>query len=163
VYRLVFLILVILSSCSPVDNTDLFEEYGEYYFSMDCVWRTYNDGQTLWWCSGDIDVELMKGYLFLELLEDNRLSFCGENLSLNTGHSLHDNLVSSLTNNQFNCITTQENELGNEFDWLWYKEDRTLQIIWRPEDSREKQLTLIIESGAPVANVLGTVYYKESP
>ena len=104
----------------------------------------------------------MEGHLALELLEDGRLSFCGENLSLNTGYSLHDNLVSSLTQNQFNCITTDETELGNEFDWIWNKENRTLQIIWRPENDSIKQLTLIIDRGLPATTVVGNVYYKES-
>jgi hypothetical protein len=129
---------------------------------MDCVWRTYEDGETLWWCSSDVRVDLMEGHLALELLEDGRLSFCGENLSLNTGYSLHDNLVSFLTQNQFNCITTDETELGNEFDWIWNKENRTLQIIWRPENDSIKQLTLIIDRGLPAATVVGNVYYKES-
>jgi len=161
VYRVYLLSILLLNACITVDNSDIFDEYGEYYFSMDCVWRNHNDGQTLWWCSEDVEVELMQGHLALELLEDNRLSFCGENLLLNTGHELHDTWVSILTQNQFNCIISGETELGNEFDWLWHKGDRTLQIIWRPKNASEKHLTLIIDPGPPVTDVIGRVYYKE--
>ena len=160
-YKLFLLSIVLSVSCSAVDNSNIHEEYGEYYFSMDCVWRSYDDGQTLWWCSEDVEVELIEGHLALELLEDGRLSFCGEDLYLNTGHELHDTWVSALTQNQFNCLLTEETELGNEFDWLWHKRDRTLQIIWRPKNDSEKQLTLIIDQGPPATDVIGRVYYKE--
>ncbi len=158
-YNLVFLPL---AACTDILAPDINEElYGDLYFTMDCVWRNHADGETLWWCSSDVETNLVEGHLALELLEDGRLAFCGEDLSLNTGHALHDNMVAFLTNNTFNCIVTPENELGNEFDWLWYKEDKTLQIIWRPEDSSHKQLTLIIDAGIPVTDVRGRVYYLE--
>jgi len=153
---------LLLTACKDIilpDNNEL--QYGDLYFTMECVWRSYDDGETLWWCSADVDTELIEGFLGLELLEDGRLSFCGEDLTLNTGHALHDTLVGGLTNGNFNCILTSENELGNEFDWLWYKEDKTLQLIWRPENEVNKQVTLIIADGPPVTDVEGKVYYKE--
>tara|TARA_R110000824_G_scaffold22464_5_gene82197 strand:- start:1881 stop:2375 length:495 start_codon:yes stop_codon:yes gene_type:complete len=155
-------LLLFLTGCPNISPPDINEQqYGTLYFTMECVWRNHNDGETLWWCSQDVETELLTGHLALELLEDDRLAFCGEDLVLNSGHELHDNLVSLLTKNIFNCIYTPENELGNEFDWLWYKEDKTLQIIWRPEDSNHKQLTLIIDPGRPVTDVRGRVYYLE--
>jgi len=109
----------------------------------------------------EVETDLVTGFLGLELLEDGRLAFCGEDLLLNTGHALHDNLVSALTEGQFICILNSETELGNEFDWIWSKEDKTLQIIWRPEEEVHKQLTLVIDSGISVTDVIGRMYYKE--
>ena len=160
-YKLFLVLVIILSCCSQEFPEDVYSEYGEFYFTMECVWRTHGDGETLWWCAEDVSTELVDGHLALELLEDGRLAFCGEDLTLNTGHTFHDQVVSALTTGIFNCILASENELGNEFDWLWYKEAKTLQIIWRPENDTHKQLTLIIAPGRPVTDVEGRVYYKE--
>ena len=153
--------LLFLSSCAADTPQDIQSDHGDQYFTMDCVWRGYNDGQTLWWCEGHPETELLTGDLLLELLEDNKLAFCGENITLNTGHDLHDSLIALLTNGQFNCITSVERELGNEFDWIWEKENRTLKLIWRPDDASYKKITLVIDPGTPAATVNGTVYYTE--
>ena len=154
--------LLLFSSCAPVTLPDSpTGNYGDLYFTLECVWRTHDDGRSLWWCSGDVETDLMVGYFAVELLEDGRLAFCGDRLTLYTGHSLHDNLVTALTQNQFTCIYDEEKELGNEFAWLRFKEERMLQIIWRPDDAPHKQLTLIIDAGDPVTDVEGRVYYKE--
>ena len=158
-FLIIFSLLVV--SCDNLVEVDLEYQYGDLYFTMECVWRNYDDGETLWWCAEDVDTELLRGHLALELLEDGRLAFCGEQLELNTGHTLHDNLVSLLTQNYFNCFVSHDTKYGNEFDWIWYKEEKRLNIIWRPEDDTHKQLTLLIDQGAPVTNVEGKVYYKE--
>jgi|10_taG_2_1085330.scaffolds.fasta_scaffold325700_1 hypothetical protein len=158
----IVLVLMLLTGCTDLQLPDLNEiQYGDHYFDMECVWRNHNDAQTLWWCSADVATDLIEGHLALELLENDRLAFCGEDLTLSSGHPTHDYLVGVLTNGMFNCIVTGEAELGNEFDWLWYKERRTLQIIWRPETEAHKQLTLVIQAGSPVTDVEGKVYYKE--
>ena len=155
-------LFLLLNACPGITLPDPNTlQYGDLYFTMECIWRNHGDGETLWWCAEDVETDLIEGHLALELLEDDRLAFCGEDLALNTGHALHDQWVSILTNGIFNCIITPENELGNEFDWLWYKEDKILQIIWRPENDTHKQLTLIIAPGPPVTDVEGKVYYKE--
>jgi hypothetical protein len=128
---------------------------------MDCVWRNWDDGESLWWCGSYVNTDLLDGYVFLELLENEILSFCGEDLTLNSGYSLHDDWVSALTFGRFNCINSPENNLGNEFDWIWYKEEKTMELIWRPNEKETKILTLIISPGRPAVTVPGTVYYRE--
>lgn len=161
--KIVVIFFLCLQLCSCITNIDapVSSIYGEPYFTMDCIWRSHGDGETLWWCMEEVETDLVTGFLGLELLEDGRLAFCGEDLLLNTGHALHDNLVSALTEGQFICILNSETELGNEFDWIWSKEDKTLQIIWRPEEEVHKQLTLVIDSGISVTDVIGRMYYKE--
>ena len=156
------IILIALISCGPKQLPEIeIHAAGKLYFTMDCVWRNWGNGQALWWCSANAITDLIDGYVFLELLENEILSFCGEDLILNSGYDLHDNWVAALTSGRFNCINTPENNLGNEFDWIWYQEEHTLELIWRPDETQTKILTLIIDEGPPVSTVNGTVYYRE--
>lgn len=156
------IMLIALMSCNPKQLPDIeIHTAGELYFTMDCVWRNWENGQALWWCSADAATDLIDGYVFLELLENEILSFCGEDLILNSGYDLHDDWVAALTSGRFNCINTPENNLGNEFDWIWHQERRTLELIWRPTETQTKILTLIINEGAPATTTEGIVYYRE--
>ena len=132
------------------------------FFRRQSFWKNHDDGETLWWCLAEVDTEIVSGLLGLHLVEPHVLAFCGDQLTLNTGHDLHDTLISSYTEDGFKCVNTREEKLGNEFDWIWSKEDRTLQLIWRPEDDTHKKMTLIIDAGPPVTDVVGTVYYKNN-
>lgn len=154
--------LVALLSCGPKQISGIETHIaGNLYFTMDCVWRNWGDGESLWWCGADVRTDLVEGYIFLELLENEIMSFCGEDLILNTGYSLHDNWIAALTSGRFNCISSPENNLGNEFDWIWYKEEKTMELIWRANEAQTKILTLIIDEGEPVMTVEGHVYYRE--
>jgi len=105
-------------------------------------------------------VELIEGYIFISLRTLTELAICGKNLLLNTGYSLHDNLIPALTQNNYHCYISTEVELGNEFDWVWNENLRRLQLIWRAEEIETKILTLIIEEGEADHLVSGEVYYK---
>ena len=65
-----------------------------------------------------------------------------------------------MTQDSYNCYNSYENELGNEFDWLWDPQENTLQLIWRPEDATHTALTVILDEKVDSPNVLGSVYYK---
>jgi len=154
------LVLSILSGCSgPID--DDYNEFGEYFFSMDCSWISHEDELSTWWCEADVSTTMITGYLFLELVDKDTLAFCGEDLILNTGYSLHDDLVVGMTQNKYSCIFSREINLGNEFDWIWYDEERRLSLIWRPEGEDEKHLSLFIDYDQISELVNGDVFYKE--
>jgi len=158
----VFLVLILLlSSCSPVENNDLFEQYGEHYFSMDCSWAPPEANDGIWWCEQHVATDLISGYIVVSLRTLTKLAICGEGIELNSGYDLHDQLIPYLTRDEYKCINAVERELGNEFDWLWDREINVLQLIWRESEENQKILTLIIENGEPDKLVKGEVYYKE--
>tara|TARA_R100000808_G_C2095891_1_gene114618 strand:- start:219 stop:674 length:456 start_codon:yes stop_codon:yes gene_type:complete len=138
-------------------------EFGELLFPMHCSWISHDNESSFWWCDAEVDTELMKGYIFLELSSVDELAFCGENLTLNTGHELHDSLVTSLTNNHYNCIFSRETNLGNEFDWIWYNDEYRLLLAWRPEGDSEKYINLIIDHREAELLTTGSAYYFEKP
>ena len=84
----------------------------------------------------------------------------GKEITLNSGHDLHDNLIASLTQYNYDCYEAYERSLGNEFDWIWDEPTNTLQLIWRPDDDVDKVLTLFVPEKKDSPRVLGSVYYK---
>ena len=164
---LYFLPLILLASCTSISNKEIrIEEYGEHYASMDCWWSRNEGPNTLvFWCDKQLDTPLISGFVSLAIERDAEeeqfFSICGTDVILNSGYDLHDTLIASLTNNNYNCYNHYENNVGNEFDSLWDPEANILQIIWRPADKEHQALTIYIPSpeGESV-RVLGTVYHK---
>jgi len=166
VYRFLFLLILLISCATGPDPEDvLVAEYGELYFTMTCWWSSQeNLAPTLFWCTEDIETELISGYVSLAIEEDldgeSFLSICGKEVTLNSGNNLHDTLITSMTQYSYNCYESYERKLGNEFDWIWDEEINMLQLIWRPEDDEDKVLTLFIEEKEDSPRVMGNVYYK---
>lgn len=164
---LYFFLLVLLTSCNSLSDEDIrIEEYGEEYAIMDCWWSKNEGPNTLiFWCDEQLDTPLISGFVSLaverDIEEEEFFSICGTDVILNSGYDLHDTLIASLTNNNYNCYNHYENNVGNEFDSLWLPEAKVLQIIWRPADKEHQALTIYIPSpeGESV-RVLGTVYHK---
>tara|TARA_R100000808_G_scaffold22517_1_gene49014 strand:- start:4240 stop:4767 length:528 start_codon:yes stop_codon:yes gene_type:complete len=162
-----FVFLLILTSCAPIPSEEDVrqQEFGEIYATMGCWWSSQEEApRAIFWCSEDLETELISGYVSLAIEEDAQeetfLSICGIDVTLNTGHDLHDILIASMTQGAYNCYNSYEKELGNEFDWLWSASESTLQLIWRPEDQDHTVLTVVIPEKEDSPNVLGTVYYK---
>ena len=66
-----------------------------------------------------------------------------------------------MTRDTYDCISlTEDNNLGNSFDWLWDVETNILQFIWRPDDEEHKMLTLIIEDADYDVIMRTTIYFK---
>ena len=104
---------------------------------------------------------MLSGFLYLELESSTSLYFCGESLTLRSGIDLYDNLIKFLTNNKYDCLhITEDKQKGNEFDWVWEENINTLQIIWRPEDSPHKMITLVIKEEEYNQVVRSIIYYK---
>ena len=166
--RWYFVLLLLLTSCiaNNLNEEDVRQqEYGELYASMDCWWSSQEGTpRAIFWCNEDLDTDLISGYVSLaieiDIQEQNYFSICGLNVTLNTGHDLHDVLIAGMTQDSYNCYNSYENELGNEFDWLWDPQENTLQLIWRPEDATHTALTVILDEKVDSPNVLGSVYYK---
>ena len=164
---LYFFLLVLLTSCNSLSDEDIrIEEYGEEYASMDCWWSKNEGPNTLvFWCDKQLDTPLISGFVSLaverDIEEEEFFSICGRDIILNSGYSLHDTLIASLTQDTYNCYNHYENKIGNEFDSVWDPEINILQIIWRPPDDDHQALTIYIPSpeGESV-RVLGTVYHK---
>ena len=165
--KIVICLLLLLCSCSNIGEEDIrIEEYGEEYAIMDCWWSRNQGPNTLvFWCDKNLDTELISGYVSLaierDVEEEEVFSICGRDIILNSGYNLHDTLISSLTNNNYNCYNHYENNIGNEFDSIWDPEANALQIIWRPANKEHQALTLYVPppDGESV-RVLGTVYHK---
>jgi len=164
--RLLFL-LIFLCSCviNPSVEEVRIQEYGDLYAIMDCWWSDQeNNPAAIFWCTEDLETELISGHVSLAIQNDlageEFFSICGRDVVLNTGHPLHDNTVVVLTHNSYNCIDSYERELGNEFDWLWDEDNRSLQLIWRPKDEVHKVLTLFVEEHIESPRTEGRVYYK---
>ena len=160
-------LFLLLCSCSNIGEEDIrIEEYGEQYAIMDCFWSRNEGPSTLiFWCDKNLNTGLISGFVSLaierDLEEEEFFSICGRDVILNSGYDLHDTLIASLTNNNYNCYNHYENNIGNEFDSIWDPEANALQIIWRPVNKDHQALTLYVpppegESG----RVLGTVYHK---
>ena len=133
---------------------------------MDCWWPSPETASpAIFWCAEDIDTELISGYVSLSIEEDpiqeRYFSICGKDITLNTGHNLHDTAIQTLTEYNYSCFDSYERELGNEFDWIWNETERTLQLIWRPKNDIDKALTLFIDSQLGSSHVEGKVHYKE--
>ena len=160
--KIVICLLLLLCSCSNIDEEDIrIEEYGEEYAIMDCWWSRNQGPNTLvFWCDKNLNTDLISGFVSLaierDLEEEEFFSICGRDVILNSGYDLHDTLIASLTNNNYNCYNHYENNIGNEFDSIWDPEANALQIIWRPPDKDHQALTIYIPSpeGASV-RVLG--------
>ena len=131
---------------------------------MNCWWGNQSTISTLVvGCSEEVSTAFISGFVSFAIEEDldgdNYLAICGRNIILNSGHDLHDTLIPTLTQS-YNCYNAYENKLGNEFDWIWDPGENILQMIWRPENEKDKVLTLFIEKESEAFNVLGSVYYK---
>ena len=166
-YRLLLLLLFVLSSCSNnITEEDIRqEEYGDLYATMDCWWSSQELlASTIFWCADTLETELISGYVSLAVIQDlegvDFLSICGRGITLNSGHALHDILIAAMTEHTYDCYESYERKLGNEFDWIWDEPTSTLQLIWRPEDDLDKVLTVFIPKQIDSPRVLGTVYYK---
>ena len=165
--KIVICLLLLLCSCSSIIEEDIrIEEYGEEYAIMDCWWsRNQGPNTLLFWCDKNLNTDLISGFVSLAIERDPEenefFSICGRDIILNSGYNLHDTLIASLTNNNYNCYNHYENNIGNEFDSVWDPDVSILQIIWRPADKEHQALTLYIPSpeGESV-RVLGTVYHK---
>jgi len=167
VYRLLLLLLFVLSACSNnLTEEDIRqEEYGELYATMDCWWSSQELlAPTLFWCAENLETELISGQVSLavglDLDGEQYLSICGRNITLNSGNVLHDSLIVAMTQYTYDCYESYERKLGNEFDWIWDEPTSTLQLIWRPEDDLDKVLTVFVPKQVDSPRVLGTVYYK---
>ena len=160
-------LFLLLCSCSNIGEEDIrIEEYGEQYAIMDCFWSRNEGPSTLiFWCDKNLNTDLISGFVSLaierDLEEEEFFSICGRDVILNSGYDLHDTLIASLTNNNYNCYNHYENNIGNEFDSIWDPEANALQIIWRPVNKDHQALTLYVPppEGESV-RVLGTVYHK---
>ena len=159
-----FIILFLLLSTGCTRSPDKLhpsQEYGDLLFTMGCQWQPRNQDSSLWQCQADVDNHFVSGFIVLELMNDERLAFCGENLQTNTGNSMYDTLVGNYTQDRFNCVFVSEHVSGNEFDWYWYNGENRLLMIWRPETASYKYVTLIIDDGHEEKSVEGRVYYRE--
>ena len=163
--RLLILLLLLCSCSNTLTEEDIRQqEYGDLYFTMNCWWGSQSTfGPIIVACSEEVSTELISGFVSFAMEKDleNRefLSICGRNIELNTGYTLHDNLIPPLTE-YYNCFDSYENELGNGFDWLWDERERILQIIWRPGNDPDKVLTLFVDPPGDNIQVSGRVYYK---
>ena len=164
VYRVcLLLIIAFLIGCSDEPPATIAPDYGEIYFHIGCYWP--HPAQTLepaiWRCFENVETELLSGFLYLELEHATSLYFCGENLTLQSGIAMYDNLITYLTNNKYDCLhITEDKEEGNAFDWLWDPDKNTLQITWRPDEEPHKRLTLVVENNDYNQVVRSTVFYK---
>ena len=154
---------MLFCACDRPDPPDVTSDYGDVYFHIGCYWP--DPVQVLepavWRCFENVETELLSGFLYLELESSTSLYFCGENLTLRSGISLYDNLIRILTNNKYDCLhITEDKQKGNEFDWVWEEDINTLQIIWRPEDSPHKMITLVIKEEEYNQVVRSVVYYR---
>ena len=165
-FRILYL-LIFACSCAPILSVEevRIQEYGELYFTMDCWWSSQeNIASTLFWCAETVNTELISGYISvaieMDLNSEQYFSICGREVILNSGNTLHDTMIESLTKYNYNCMDSYERELGNEFDWIWDDLTSTLQLIWRPEDALDKALTIFVPKRIDSPLVLGSVYYK---
>ena len=162
----IFLLILCCSCINFLSEEDVrVREYGELYFTMTCWWSSQElIAPTIFFCTETVETELISGYISLAVEEDldgeQFFSICGRNVTLNTGLDLHDILIASMTQYAYNCYATYERNLGNEFDWIWDDSINMLQIIWRPENEKDKILTLFVEDMVESNRVSGSVYYK---
>ena len=161
---LIFLILLCSCSNGLTEEDIRQQEHGELYFTMNCWWGSQATlGPVIVACSEEVETDLISGFVSFAIEKDLEgsefLSICGRDITLNTGYSLHDTLIPPLTE-YYNCFDAYENELGNEFDWLWDESSRLLQMIWRPGSEPDKVLTLFVEPPGEHIQVSGRVYYK---
>tara|TARA_R110002020_G_scaffold394715_1_gene604708 strand:+ start:8013 stop:8528 length:516 start_codon:yes stop_codon:yes gene_type:complete len=165
-YRLLIALILLISCSSNLTEEDVRQqEYGELYATMDCWWSSQpNLAPSLFWCTETLETELISGYVSVAVLEDldgeEMFSICGKNVTLNSGVSIYDNLVASMTEYTYDCFEAYERNLGNEFDWIWDLPTSTLQLIWRPNDEPDKVLTIYVPEKVDSPRVLGSVYYK---
>ena len=163
----ILILVLLLSACgSSLSEEDIrIQEYGDLYFTMDCWWSSQELlAPTIFFCTESVESELISGYISLAIEEDLNgeqfFSICGRNVTLNSGHDIHDTLIEIMTEYTYNCINSYERHLGDDFDWLWDDEKAMLQLIWRPKDVAHKALTLFVGENTGSPHVLGSVYYK---
>lgn len=166
-FLLIFIIL--LCSCSnlyPQEPADEGASSGEPYFTLVC--SRYQDSpppNAIFRCSELLDTDLLSGDVTLSLFRneggEGRLVFCGEDIILNSGNLIYDSLLYSLTEGSYGCHGVYERGLGNEFDWSWVETTSTLEMIWRPNESTEKILSIYLEEGDPerTVSVFGRAYF----
>ncbi len=165
-YKILVLLILLCSCSNNLTEEDIRqEEYGDLYATMDCWWSSQElIASTIFWCADTLETELISGYVSLAIIQDldgvEFFSICGREITLNSGHALHDNLIAAMTEHTYDCYESYERQLGNEFDWIWDEPTSTLQLIWRPEDDLDKVLTVFVPKQVDSPRVLGSVYYK---
>ena len=165
-YKILVLLILLCSCSNNLTEEDIRqEEYGELHATMDCWWSSQQTMvSTIFWCADNLETDLISGYVSLAVIRDldgiEFFSICGREITLNSGHSLHDNLIAAMTQHTYDCYESYERQLGNEFDWIWDEPTSTLQLIWRPEDDLDKVLTVFVPKQVDSPRVLGSVYYK---
>jgi hypothetical protein len=168
-YKIIVLLVMflLLYSCSSnrTEEDIRQQEYGELYATMECWWSSQQlIAPTLFWCNDELETELITGRVSLavgyDLEGEQYLSICGKEITLNSGHNLHDSLIAAMTQYNYNCYESYERSLGNEFDWIWDEKTSTLQLIWRPDYELDKVLTLFVPEKKDSPRVLGSLYYK---
>lgn len=166
-YRALLVLFLLFLGCynDPPENENLILQYGEEYATIPCVWIEpgSTNPEAIWRCYGDLETQLLSGWLYLELEHKNSLWFCGENLELNSGVSMYDNLIRFLTEDRYDCLhITEDKEKGNTFDWSWNHESQSgiLQLIWRPEEDPHKLISIVISNKDYNEVVIATIHYK---
>ena len=113
-YKILVLLILLCSCSNNLTEEDIRqEEYGELYATMDCWWSSQETlSPALFWCTEDLETDLISGYVSLAIEEDlggeQFFSICGRDITLNTGHDLHDNLIASMTQYTYNCYEAYE-------------------------------------------------------
>tara|TARA_R110002020_G_scaffold185624_4_gene383308 strand:- start:269 stop:763 length:495 start_codon:yes stop_codon:yes gene_type:complete len=159
--------LLLLCSCTNVIEENIrVEEYGEQYAVMDCWWSNNDGPETIiFYCHDNLETDLISGQVRFAIERDSNgeeyFSICGRDIILNSGYSLHDTLIRTLTDNTYSCHHHYEGQLGNEFDTIWDEGHSALQVIWRPPEADHKVLTIYVpDPEGESLRVSGTVYYK---
>ena len=163
-YKLYLTILLIfltgcLSKCPPSEV----DTYGEPYAEIDCNWvdPDQNERAAIWRCYEELETELLSGFVYLELESVRSLYLCGTDIVLNSGVPTYDNIIKILTEGRYNCLhLTEDQNLGNSFDWTWDPAGNVLQFIWRPDEEPDKVLTLVLEEAEYNDIVRNTIYYR---
>ena len=125
-------------------------------FPMTCIWgdgspdESNTTGTIVYCFAHDISSEIIEADFFSLSVqypedEDERVSVCGKNLYLYSGHSLYDSVLPIITNDQFGCIKAFDRIKNDEFDWFWYETERVLEFKWRPENNPPLDMYLVIE------------------
>jgi len=170
VLKFLLIFTILLCSCNNLCSQDPAEEEasssGDPYFTLICSrYKVSPPPSAIFRCSELLDTDLLSGDVTLSLFRneggEGRLVFCGEDIILNSGNLIYDSLLYSLTEGSYGCHGVYERGLGNEFDWSWDETTSTLEMIWRPNESTEKILSIYLEEGDPerTVSVLGRAYF----
>lgn len=146
--------LCLLLSCTEEEEKFIIEE--EPYFLLDCVRYLHNETD-LWQCMGNPNTELIQGDILLSYFSgadksDPMLFFCGQNVVLNSGNQVIDNLVTNRANENGRTCFKLPSSFG-EFEWNW-DNSTTLTINWIDQN----RLMLYIPPSEILESAQGRVY-----